>query len=204
MARSDALIVGSLRDRRLDDAIAERFDLVAPDTIGGGLDLVIHCDYPDGARHRRDLMDLTETEWATACDEPLEAAVRLAQRVHDPLAARSGTMVFLVPLMASAGGEGFTPFATAAEGIRILAKSLAKTWGTDGITVHAITVDPHLFLDDADADGIAEANALHDPPLGHIPGGDEIGPIIEWLTSDDAAVLTGASLVVDGGLWMPG
>ena len=34
----------------------------------------------------------------------------------------------------------------AGEGIRLLAKSLAKTWGADGITAHSITLDPHAFL----------------------------------------------------------
>lgn len=204
MARRDALIVGSLRDPGLGTEIADTFDVTHTEDGLDGLDLVVHCDYPDAARRPHNLVDLSAEEWHDACDAPLEAAIRLAQRVHPHLAVRHGTMVFLVPLMASAGGEGFTPFATAAEGVRILAKSLAKTWGHNGINVHAITVDPHLFLADADADGIAEANALHDPPLGHIPAGTETGRIIRWLASDDAAALTGASLVVDGGLWMPG
>ncbi|NDH12014.1 MAG: hypothetical protein EBY44_09885, partial [Actinobacteria bacterium] len=33
---------------------------------------------------------------------------------------------------------------------------------------------------------------------------DDIAPIIEWLASGTAAPLVGSSLVVDGGLWMPG
>ena len=36
--------------------------------------------------------------------------------------------------MASAGGAGYTALASLGEGIRLLAKSLAKTWGADGIT----------------------------------------------------------------------
>ncbi|HAI65877.1 MAG TPA: NAD(P)-dependent oxidoreductase, partial [Acidimicrobiaceae bacterium] len=32
----------------------------------------------------------------------------------------------------------------------------------------------------------------------------DIAPIIEWLASGTAAPLVGSSLVVDGGLWMPG
>ena len=52
---------------------------------------------------------------------------------------------------------------------------------------------------------MAEANALHDPPLGHVPDlTTELTPLIDALSSDDFAALTGASLVVDGGLWMPG
>lgn len=184
-------------DRSWSDTTVDELDL-------DGLDLVVHCRYPALARRKRDLVDLSAADWAVACDEPLEAAIRLARGAHPHLAARAGTIVFLVPLMASAGGEGFTPFATAAEGIRIMAKSLAKTWGPDGITAHAITLDPHAFLDEADAEGIAEANSLHDPPLGHVPDSDDVASIIRWLAGDPANALTGASLVVDGGLWMPG
>jgi NAD(P)-dependent dehydrogenase (short-subunit alcohol dehydrogenase family) len=111
----------------------------------------------------------------------------------------------LVPLMASAGGAEYTALASLGEGIRLLAKSLAKTWGADGITAHSITLDPHAFLAARDAAGIAADNALHDPPLGRVPDDtDDIAPIIEWLASGTAAPLVGSSLVVDGGLWMPG
>lgn len=171
----------------------------------GRLDLVVHADYPHASRRRAEVTELTDDDWRDACDQPLEAAIRLAQSVHAPLAATGGTIVFLVPLMASAGGAGFVPFAGAAEGVRILAKSLAKTWGSDGIRAHAITLDPSAFLDPAHAAGMAEANALHDAPLGRVPDlATEVARVVDALAGDDLAALTGASLVVDGGLWMPG
>ena len=140
---------------------------------------------------------------ATKIERVIDADRSLATTVA--LAATSGTIVFLVPLMASAGGAGYTALAGLGEGVRILAKSLAKTWGADGITAHAITLDPHAFLDAEDAAGIAADNALHDPPLGRIPDDTaDVAPIIDWLASDTAAPLVGSSLVVDGGLWMPG
>ncbi len=169
------------------------------------LDLVVHARYPGPCRKPVSVADLTADAWHAAADEPLESAIHLARITHPALAAGGGTMVFVVPLMATAGGEGFTPFATAAEGARLLAKSLAKTWGADGIRAHAVTLDPSAFLAPADAAGIAEANALHDPPLGRVPELEaEVAAVIDALSRDDLGVLTGASLVVDGGLWMPG
>jgi NAD(P)-dependent dehydrogenase (short-subunit alcohol dehydrogenase family) len=185
----------SVTDGTVDDHFPDR----------DGLDLVLHARYPAASRGRATLVDLSDDEWHAMADEPLESAIRLARGVHADLAASSGTMIFLVPLMASAGGDGFAPMATAAEGIRILAKSLAKTWGHDGIRAHAITLDPSAFLDEADAAGMAEANSLHDPPLGRVPDlADEVARIVDALAGDDFASLVGASLVVDGGLWMPG
>ncbi len=169
------------------------------------LDLVVHARYPSLCRRRMDICDLTAQQWHEVCDEPLEAGIRLARAAHEPLSAAGGTIVYLVPLMASAGGDGFAPFSGAAEGLRVLAKSLAKTWGEDGVSAHAITLDPSAFLAPEDAAGMAEANSLHDPPLGRVPDlSDEVSLVVDALTSDAFGVLTGASLVVDGGLWMPG
>ncbi len=170
-----------------------------------GLDLVVHARYPAVSRRKADLIDLSARDWHDACDEPLEAAIRLARGAHPLLAARKGTIVFLVPLMASAGGEGFAAMAGAAEGARLLAKSLAKTWGGEGIRAHALTLDPGAFLAPDDASGMAEANSLHDPPLGRVPDLEtEVAPIVAALARDDLRALTGSSLVADGGLWMPG
>jgi NAD(P)-dependent dehydrogenase (short-subunit alcohol dehydrogenase family) len=191
--------VGDDRVEWADDTLAEHFPALT------SIDLLVHARYPDIARRHINLMDLSVADWQAAADEPLEAAVRLARGAHLPLAEAGGTIVFLVPLMASAGGAGFTAMATAAEGIRVLAKSLAKTWGVDGIRAHAITLDPSAFLSPADAAGMAEANSLHDMPLGHVPDVEsEVVRVVEALTGDDLTALTGASLVVDGGLWMPG
>lgn len=167
------------------------------------LDLVVHARYPD--RRRMELTDSTAQRWHQGCDEPLEAGIRLARAAHGPLRAAGGTIVYLVPLMASAGGEGFACLAAAAEGLRVLAKSLAKTWGADAIRAHAVTLDPSAFLTPEDAAGMAEANSLHDPPLGRVPDlTSEVAAIVDALSSDAFTTLTGASLVVDGGLWMPG
>jgi NAD(P)-dependent dehydrogenase (short-subunit alcohol dehydrogenase family) len=204
MAQRNALVVGTGVADRIAAGLTGSFS-VSRTVTDQPLDLVVWADYPALACQPRPLVDFTSGQWEAACDNPLRSAIDLARQVHPQLAATQGTMVFLVPLMASAGGAGYTALSTVGEGVRILAKSLAKTWGADCITAHAVTLDPHAFLDHELAAGIAEANSLHDPPYGRVPDDtSEVAPIIEWLASTQAAPLTGASLVVDGGLWMPG
>ena len=203
MARR-ALIVGAGAADRIAAGLSADFE-VSRQPGATELDLVVWADYPAIACRPTPIIDLTPNDWDAACDAPLRSAIDLARAVHEPLAAAEGTIAFLVPLMASAGGAGYAALAGLGEGVRLLAKSLAKTWGTDGITAHAVTLDPHAFLAAGDAAGIAADNSLHDPPLGRIPDDrDDVAPIIEWLASDTARPLTGTSLVVDGGLWMPG
>ena len=203
MARR-ALIVGAGVADRVAAGLPDTFDV---DRTPGAqaYDLVVWADYPALACEPRRITDLSPADWDAACDTPLRSAIDLAREVHAPLAATGGTIVFLVPLMASAGGAEYTALASLGEGVRILAKSLAKTWGADGITAHSITLDPHAFLAADDAAGIAADNSLHDPPLGRVPDDtDDVAPIIDWLASPTAAPLVGSSLVIDGGLWMPG
>ena len=203
MARR-ALIVGSGVADRVAAGLDRHFD-VDRQPGAEALDLVVWADYPEIACQPTALIDLTPSDWKAACDHPLRSAIDLARDVHEPLAAARGTIVFLVPLMASAGGAGYSALAGLGEGVRLLAKSLAKTWGADDITSHSITLDPHAFLEADNAAGIAADNALHEPPLGRVPSDtDDVAPIIDWLASDTAAPLVGSSLVVDGGLWMPG
>lgn len=203
MARR-ALIIGTGVADRIAAGLPH-WDLERATGRSEPLDLVVWADYAPASLLPRPLTQTTAAEWNEACDLPLRSAIDLTRTVHPRLSAGRGTIVFVVPLMASAGGSGYAALATVGEGVRILAKSLAKTWGPDGITAHAVTLDPHAFLAPEHAAGIAADNALHEPPLGGVPDDtDEVTPIIGWLASDPARSLTGASLVIDGGLWMPG
>ncbi len=167
------------------------------------LDLVVHARYPAACRQQCAMADLSPAEWHAACDEPLTAAIRVARLAYRPLLRRAGRIVFVVPLMASAGGAGYAPFAAAAEGCRILAKSLARSWGSDGIGSHALTLDPSAFVHGAANSG--GEYVLHDPPLGRVPDPRiEVSAMINALTDESFDVLVGSSLVLDGGSWMPG
>ena len=195
---------------RVDPAPADVDDefvdgLVRADgTAIGGLDLVVHALYPEQSRTPTLIDEMTDDDWAAACDAPLEAAIRLARSAHRHLAARHGTMVFCVPLVGAAGAAGFSALAAVAEGLRILARSLARGWGADGIRAHAVTLHPSMFLAPEHAAAAAEATALHDPALGRLPSAAETAAVIDTLANGATSGLTGASVVMDGGTWMAG
>lgn len=175
----------------------------ADGTAVNGLDLVVHALYPQQSRTPARIDEMTEREWAAACDDPLEAAIRLARGSHRHLAARQGTIVFCVPLVGAAGAASFVALSALAEGLRVLARSLARSWGPEQIRAHAVTLHPSMFL--APEHAATAATALHDPALGRLPSATEIAAVIDALADDRVtAGLTGASLVMDGGTWMVG
>ncbi len=177
----------------------------ADGTTVDGLDLVVHALYPQQSRIPARIDEITASDWAAACDAPLEAGIRLARGSHRHLADRRGTIVFLVPLVGAAGAASFVALSALAEGLRVLARSLARSWGPDGIRAHAVTLHPSMFLAPEHAARATAATALHDPALGRLPSAAEIAAVINGLAdSRMTAGLTGASLVMDGGTWMAG
>ena len=85
--------------------------------------------------------------------------------------------------------------ATAAEGMRSLAKSAARQWGERGITVNCVA--PPLGLLGADTPA-----AVDRPALGRAPTVEDLAHAIAVLASDAARSITGATIPVDGGVVM--
>ena len=188
----------------VDDGFVDR--LARSDgTPVDGLDLVVHALYPERSRTPTPVEEMTADDWAAACDDPLEAAIRLARGAHRHLAARHGTIVLCVPLVGAAGAANLVALSGLAEGLRVLARSLARSWGSDRIRAHAVTLHPSMFLAPEHAAAAVDATALHDAALGRLPSAAEIATVIDTLADGrTTGGLTGASLVMDGGAWMAG
>ncbi len=88
---------------------------------------------------------------------------------------------------------------------RALAKSLAREWGSAGITVNCIApvaASPALAAALQSTPGLGAALEAR-TPLGRI--GDptkDIGSVVTWLASDDAGYVTGQTIVCDGGSFL--
>jgi 3-oxoacyl-[acyl-carrier protein] reductase len=159
-------------------------------------DVVVWADVdPDGLRPDP-LVGLGEPDWDRRCEEPIRSALWLLEAAHSALRGRDGRVVVVCPSVALEGAAGLVPLATAAEGQRLLAKSAARRWGPDGITVNVVTVPvAALGADVPDA-------ARTDPAL---PAADALGAAaaaVVWLIGDGAAGITGATIGADGGAVM--
>jgi NAD(P)-dependent dehydrogenase (short-subunit alcohol dehydrogenase family) len=86
-------------------------------------------------------------------------------------------------------------------GLINMTQSLAQEWGRDAIRVNAI-IAGLMTTENAEATyGDAEAQAAvgRSMPLGRMGTGDDLAGAVLWLSSDDAAWVSGARLQVDGG-----
>jgi 3-oxoacyl-[acyl-carrier protein] reductase len=127
-----------------------------------------------------------EDDWDSRCDEPLRWALDAAQAARDHLlGVGGGRLVFVVPSFGLTGATGLVAEATAAEGVRSLAKSAARQWGAEGITVACVArrvAGPEVALPSL-------------PP----PTAAEVADAVAVLLDPRSRAITGATVVVDGG-----
>jgi NAD(P)-dependent dehydrogenase (short-subunit alcohol dehydrogenase family) len=143
------------------------------------------------------LVEIDDDRWWAVWEGTMRTTLWLLQAVHPHLAGNDGRVVLLTPTLSMSGAEGYTALAAAVEGQRLLAKSTARQWGADGITVNCVAPAPEVLgLEVGDM-------ALAAPALGRAgePEGD-LGPIVSCLCATSSHFLTGATLGADGGVWM--
>ena len=117
--------------------------------------------------------------------------------------ARYGRIITITSVVGLTGNAGQTNYAAAKAGIIAFSKSLAKEVGSRGITVN--TVAPG-FIDTDMTRNLPENQRtaiLQQIPLARAGEANDIGSAVVFLASKAAAYITGETLHVNGGMYMP-
>ncbi len=198
--RDAGAAVGEVDDDRLltrADAV-DAFAEVAR-SHGGAVRIVVHAAMPDIAFEHVAFERVDDARWHGVWEVALQGAIHVLQAGYEQMRGRGGRFVFVTPTVSMSGAAGLVPYTTAIEGQRLLAKSAARQWGPEGITVNCLAPAPeHVPI------GVeSTAVSLAPPALGG-PGDvrADLGPIVVFLAGDASHALTGATLSVDGGVWM--
>ena len=171
---------------------------------GGGLDSVINNAAINivGAVH-----DLNEDDWDKGLATNLKSIYLMSKAAWPHLKARGGGSLTQA---ASIAGIQAMPdnaaYCASKAGVVMLTKCLALDGARDGIRANCVcpgfTETPMLASYYADQPDPAAARALTEKqhPLGRLGKPRDIADAYVYLASDEAAWVTGAALVVDGGL----
>jgi NAD(P)-dependent dehydrogenase (short-subunit alcohol dehydrogenase family) len=155
-----------------------------------------------GVNVRADAAAMTEHEWDAFFAIDLKAAWLCAKHVLPPMVeAGEGAIVNVSSIHAVATLPGFFPYAAAKAALAGLTRSLALDYGPYGIRVNCVCpgfTDTRLVRDGIAISGEAAMTAA--VALGRIAAPEEIAATIAFLASPDASYVTGATLLVDGGL----
>ncbi|MCU0933218.1 MAG: 3-oxoacyl-ACP reductase FabG [Thiobacillaceae bacterium] len=149
------------------------------------------------------LMRMKDEEWAAILDTNLTSVFRLSRAVLRPMMkARFGRIVNIASVVGASGNAGQTNYAAAKAGMIGFSKSLAQEVGSRGITVNCVAPG---FIDTDMTKALPEAarvKLMERIPLGKLGTPEDIANSVAFLASDGAGYITGATLHVNGGMYM--
>lgn len=160
-----------------------------------------------GVNANFDLTTMSTDDWDRFMAVDLRSAWLTAKYVVPSIrTGGGGSIVNVSSLHGAVTLAGFFPYAAAKAGLLGLTRSMALDLGGQGIRVNAVCpgfVRTRLVQEaiDRNPDPVAaEAAMIGGVVLGRVAEAREIAATIAFLASDDASYVTGASLMVDGGL----
>ena len=149
------------------------------------------------------LVRMKDDEWDAIMDTNLKPAWRLAKAcLRGMMKARRGRIIQIGSVVGATGNPGQANYAAAKAALVGFTKSLAQEVGSRNITVN--TVAPGFVDTDmtrALPQGQREA-LLTRVPLGRLGTPEDIAEAVAFLAGPRAAYITGATLHVNGGMYM--
>ena len=149
------------------------------------------------------LVRMKDDEWDVIMDTNLKAAYRLSKAVlRAMMKARHGRIINIGSVVGTSGNAGQTNYAAAKAALIGFTKSLAQEVGSRNITVNCVAPG---FIDTDMTRALPEAERqklIERIPLGRLGAPDDIAHAVVYLASREAGYITGATLHVNGGMYM--
>lgn len=142
-------------------------------------------------------------EWHDVINTNLSGVFQLTQGLMRPMMkARWGRIVNITSVVGVMGNAGQANYAAAKAGMIGLTKSLAREFGSRGITANAVA--PGFIETDMTAELSEDQRSmlLQQLSLGRLGCADDIANAVSFLTSEGASYITGDTLHVNGGMLM--
>ncbi|MBB1089036.1 3-oxoacyl-ACP reductase FabG [Lysobacter sp. SG-8] len=150
------------------------------------------------------LMRMKDEDWQAILDTNLSSVFRTSKAVmRGMMKARKGRIINIASVIGVTGNAGQANYAAAKAGIIAFSKSLAKEIGSRGVTVNVVAPG---FIDTDMTKALpedAKAGMLGQIALGRFGEPADIARAVAFLAGPSAAYITGETLHVNGGMYMP-
>ncbi|MFC1525379.1 SDR family NAD(P)-dependent oxidoreductase [Candidatus Latescibacterota bacterium] len=168
----------------------------------GGVDILVNNA---GYNKLAPALDYDEELYDQIVDANLKSVFFCSQRVARKMIeqGRGGSIVNISSQAGVVGAPERGPYSGAKGGVNNLTRTFAAEWASHGIRVNAVapTVTRSPLAEQAMRDSAAFANAVKEKNLlrHDLAEPEEISAPVIFLASDAASMITGHTLVVDGG-----
>ena len=167
----------------------------------GGLDILVNNA---GKNFDNLSLRMKDEEWKKVIDVNLTSTFLLTKySIKKMLKAKYGRVVNITSVVGHTGNLGQANYAASKSGIIGMSKSLAIEYAKKNITVNCVS--PGFIVSDMTMN-IAEKVKLYLTsriPMGKLGTGEDVANCVAFLSSVQAAYVTGETIHVNGGMYMP-
>ncbi|GMV02585.1 MAG: 3-oxoacyl-ACP reductase FabG [Burkholderiaceae bacterium] len=148
-------------------------------------------------------MRMKDEEWNVVIDTNLAAVFRMSRLVLRAMVrARYGRIVNITSVVGASGNAGQVNYAAAKAGVAGMSRALAREVASRNVTVNCVAPG-FIETDMTRALSAEQSTALvAQIPAGRLGQPQDVAAAVAFLASPQAAYITGATLHVNGGMYM--
>ncbi len=147
---------------------------------------------------------MTKPDWDAVISTNLDSVFNMTKQVMDGMAERKwGRIINVSSVNGQKGAFGQTNYAAAKAGMHGFTKALALEVARNGVTVNTISpgyIGTKMVM--AIPQEILDSKILPQIPVSRLGKPEEIAGLVAYLSSEEAAFVTGANISINGGQHM--